>query len=665
MLEKILKQELNKKYKKQIAEAKDDPIGLVNTEKILKDDKKENDAYQKEVGKKMDDYVKDMGNTDFVPPKHNLTDRQDEYIATHRGGNNMQLEYGQEPSEAFKERLAKNVPYGNLKDKANIYDNIGVTKFKANDTQAKMEKAAKEIEKQKGDIDGYYDETGKNIKYADQPVTKDNKKATGKNNLSRLAFNENKMKKIKYKKEFIDESHAISIIPKSYKVDNHIFEMTDGNFTFKVKWEGGKDGEGYIINSKNTKILSEEMGRMKDLFNYDSSETFDRKKTITMDEQQYFLGMFNDMNGFKLLDTDVEEPIIDDLNDEEVEETTEEVVAEGKEIDEDCELEEGCGEIDEDKSQSKIDKDIKKAKNPGDGAEDESYKGKKFKKSVIGVYDDNIKGPFQKEDTEGDETDHYGEDEGKDHKEEMSMEDHVAAIEDHLHALKKDMGYDEDHEDRDEEGTDFREGLVEDSEAEETRNYGDDEGEDRKEEEELEDEERMAPEDHIAAIEGHLDALKKDMGYDEDREDRDEPGTDFREETLKEWCKKNDLLSESGNVSMVCIEKAKLSENIAISKKSLIAEKIITKKSKWIGQNILKEEKKDDKESGGPKAPKGKGCAESKGGSGCIKKGKYTDKSGKKYSWYIINNKKGGVFKGCSSKKDCKEILEVPAVHKG
>ena len=192
--------------------------------------------------------------------------------------------------------------------------------------------------------------------------------------------------------------------------------------------------------------------------------------------------------------------------------------------------------------------------------------------------------------------DNYGDDEGKDHKEEMSMEDHVEAIEDHLHALKKDMGYDEDHEDRDEEGTDFREGLVEDSEGEETRNYGEDEGEDRKEEEELEDEERMAPEDHIAAIEGHLDALKKDMAYDEDHEDRDEPGTDFREETLKEWCKRNDLLSESGNVSMTCIEKAKLSENIVVSKKSLIAENMINEKKKkedkdWI-EGAFKDSKK-------------------------------------------------------------------------
>ena len=55
----------------------------------------------------------------------------------------------------------------------------------------------------------------------------------------------------------------------------------------------------------------------------------------------------------------------------------------------------------------------------------------------------------------------------------------------------------------------------------------------------------------------------------------------------------------------------------------------------------------------------GKGCAESEGGSGCIKKGSYTDKSGKKYSWHILNNKKGGIWKGCTSKKDCESILDA------
>ena len=65
------------------------------------------------------------------------------------------------------------------------------------------------------------------------------------------------------------------------------------------------------------------------------------------------------------------------------------------------------------------------------------------------------------------------------------------------------------------------ENLEEDSEGEETYNYGEDEGSDRKEE--------MSMEDHVKAIEDHLSYLKKDMGYDEDCEDRDEKGTDFME----------------------------------------------------------------------------------------------------------------------------------------
>lgn len=72
-----------------------------------------------------------------------------------------------------------------------------------------------------------------------------------------------------------------------------------------------------------------------------------------------------------------------------------------------------------------------------------------------------------------------------------------------------------------------RTNIEEDSEGEETFNYGEDEGEDRKEEEGLEHEEDIAPHDRIREIEKHLDALKKDMDYDEDHEDRDEEGTHF------------------------------------------------------------------------------------------------------------------------------------------
>jgi hypothetical protein len=64
---------------------------------------------------------------------------------------------------------------------------------------------------------------------------------------------------------------------------------------------------------------------------------------------------------------------------------------------------------------------------------------------------------FVKEDSEGEETYHYGEDEGHDRKEVMSMSDHIKEIKKHLDAIEGDEGYDRDHEDRGEEGTHFME----------------------------------------------------------------------------------------------------------------------------------------------------------------------------------------------------------------
>ena len=53
----------------------------------------------------------------------------------------------------------------------------------------------------------------------------------------------------------------------------------------------------------------------------------------------------------------------------------------------------------------------------------------------------------------------------------------------------------------------------------------------------------------------------------------------------------------------------------------------------------------------------GKGCSESEGGSGCIKK--------RGSGWVILNNKKGGVWKKCKSKAHCEEILDGYHASKG
>jgi hypothetical protein len=53
----------------------------------------------------------------------------------------------------------------------------------------------------------------------------------------------------------------------------------------------------------------------------------------------------------------------------------------------------------------------------------------------------------------------------------------------------------------------------------------------------------------------------------------------------------------------------------------------------------------------------GKGCAESEGGSGCIKR--------RDDQWVIMNNKKGGVWRKCDSEEHCEEILDAFHASKG
>ena len=74
-----------------------------------------------------------------------------------------------------------------------------------------------------------------------------------------------------------------------------------------------------------------------------------------------------------------------------------------------------------------------------------------------GKTDDQVPA-FLEEDSEGEETYHYGEDEGRDDRE---LHDLIKrhATRAHIDALKRDMEYDEDHEARHERGTHFREGI--------------------------------------------------------------------------------------------------------------------------------------------------------------------------------------------------------------
>lgn len=79
---------------------------------------------------------------------------------------------------------------------------------------------------------------------------------------------------------------------------------------------------------------------------------------------------------------------------------------------------------------------------------------------------DSIMKRVLREDSEGEETYNYGEDEGED-KKRLDYLIHHGGGHDHEHDLEKDMEYDEDHEDRHEKGTHFRESTLEEDQADE------------------------------------------------------------------------------------------------------------------------------------------------------------------------------------------------------
>jgi hypothetical protein len=85
---------------------------------------------------------------------------------------------------------------------------------------------------------------------------------------------EEKMKRLKFKKEFKGVGNALKLIPESYRTDMKVFEMTDGNESYKIRWEGSlTEGTAVILTASDKKMVNEDVQRMKALFNYKSQDT--------------------------------------------------------------------------------------------------------------------------------------------------------------------------------------------------------------------------------------------------------------------------------------------------------------------------------------------------------------------------------------------------------
>lgn len=82
------------------------------------------------------------------------------------------------------------------------------------------------------------------------------------------------MKRVTFKTEFKDIKDALTKVPEVLKEDKNVFELTDKNKTYKVRWEGSlEEGKAVALISKDEKLIKEDMEHMKHLMGYTSEKT--------------------------------------------------------------------------------------------------------------------------------------------------------------------------------------------------------------------------------------------------------------------------------------------------------------------------------------------------------------------------------------------------------
>lgn len=183
-------------------------------------------------------------------------------------GNKTALDYSfdYDPGKDFKERVKSQVKgYTSKKEEDNDIEKAGDFEGNEefyNDTKDKHEKMAKDTLQIK--------KSG--LTAREMPDSTFEKESMFENKLKtkRLYFKHTK---------FLTEGHMLSRIPEEYKINGQRIIMKDAaDNEYLVEWKVDKEhniSEGEVLKYTNKTKLNEEMSRIKDLFNYKSSDYFD------------------------------------------------------------------------------------------------------------------------------------------------------------------------------------------------------------------------------------------------------------------------------------------------------------------------------------------------------------------------------------------------------
>ena len=244
------------------------PNGLKTYEKIHKEDATINNDALKAIGKKLEDYygdeLKELDPILKVDRGQNSTGDVDVYDVEALGTGMQALKYDDEGSEVFKDltkRMEELNDTSEYDKEFGTKDGFAETDEK-NETYAKLEDASKEYKKNK------YDEPNPEIATRRVRVTNESK--------------EIKMKRLNFKNEFTSVEEVKELIPENYKVDDHTFLMTDGNQTYKMRWDESLN-EATVLNFKSSSLINENVRKMKQLYDFEYGDV--NKKTNNYTEE--------------------------------------------------------------------------------------------------------------------------------------------------------------------------------------------------------------------------------------------------------------------------------------------------------------------------------------------------------------------------------------------
>ena len=250
--------------------------GLAKTKRVQNLEDKVNKAHYKEVGKTMKKYsdgTKDEKKNSDSVKKYENSDEDQNFHNEVENLNGLEMnKYDNTPDKVFKERALKAIEgdssMGNSPEYANtVEDSVwgGNKDFGKN-----LVKRIKARDKKENEDTPQYGGMG------DVATNRDKNKNPKQRALSENNTNTktNTMKRLRFKNAFNGVGNALQLIPEGYKVNDKTFQMTDGNESYEIRWEGTiSEGSAVVLTATDGNMINEDMSRMKHLMGYKSEDT--------------------------------------------------------------------------------------------------------------------------------------------------------------------------------------------------------------------------------------------------------------------------------------------------------------------------------------------------------------------------------------------------------